>query len=301
MWRDRSAGQRSGESMVRSLLRVLGALSTSFIITFGANAVAQADALDDILERGTVNLGVRGSAPPFAYTNDQGQPAGLAVRLCNAVVQLIADHNKTRLDIEYTVLDAKARFPALINRQTDIHCGPASATLSRRETLDFSLIYFVDGAAAAVRPEGDFSTIFETQNGTFGVLAGTTTEGVVQDLIKRNNLKVEVKGFDSHGAGLSELAVGEIDVYFGDQAILFFQIETQNLIGKVNVIEDVLSFEPYALAMKRGEHRLRLAVDRALSRIYDSGLIYQMILQEMGDYPLTTEAKTLYLVVGLPE
>ena len=53
--------------------------------------------------------------------------------------------------------------------------------------------------------------------------------------------------------------------------------------------------------MKRGEHRLRLAVDRALSRIYESGLIYQMILQELGDYPLSTEAKTLYLVVGLPE
>lgn len=262
---------------------------------------AAADALNDILERGIVKLGVRGSAPPFAYLDSNGNPAGLAVRLCNAVVQLIGDHQGTKLGIEYTVLDAKKRFPALLNRETDIHCGPASATLKRRETLDFSLIYFVDGAAAAVRPDGDFSTIFETTDGTFGALGGTTTMGVVEDLVKRNNLDVEIKAFDSHGAGLSELAVGEIDVYFGDQAILFFQIEAQDLIGKVNVVEDVLSFEPYALAMKQGEHRLRLAVDRALSRIYESGLIYQMILQELGDYPLTTEAKTLYLVVGLPE
>ena len=279
--------------MVRTILAACLALCLT--------SPASADALDDILERGIVKLGVRGSAPPFAYLDERGQPAGLAVRLCNRVVQLIAEHQNTKLGIDYTVLDAKKRFPALINRETDIHCGPASATLTRRETLDFSLIYFVDGAAAAVRPDGDFSTIFETKGGTFGVLAGTTTMGVVQDLVKRNNIDVEIKSFDSHGAGLSELAVGEIDVYFGDQAILFFQIEAQDLIGKVNVVEDVLSFEPYALVMKRGEHRLRLAVDRALSKIYESGLIYQMILQELGDYPLSTEAKTLYLVVGLPE
>lgn len=279
--------------MIRTFLYALCAICIT--------SAAQADALDRILERGVVKLGIRSAAPPFAYLNDQGQPAGLAVRLCDAVVKLIGEHNNTKLGTDYTSLDAKGRFPALINGDTDIHCGPASATLSRRESLDFSLIYFVDGAAAAVRPEGDFSTIFETDGGTFGVLAGTTTDGVVKDLIQRNNLNVEIKGFDSHGAGLSELAVGEIDVYFGDQAILFFQIESQDLIGKVNVIEDVLSFEPYALVMKRGEHRLRLAVDRALSRIYDSGLIYQMILQELGDYPLSTEAKTLYLVVGLPE
>ncbi|MEM7211992.1 MAG: transporter substrate-binding domain-containing protein [Pseudomonadota bacterium] len=262
---------------------------------------ASADALQDILDRGTVKLGVRGSAPPFAFLDETGAPAGLAVRLCNAVVGLIAKHHGTKLGIDYSVLDAKQRFPALINRETDLHCGPASATLKRREILDFSIIYFVDGAAAAVRPDGDFSTIFETEDGTFGALGGTTTMGVVEDLVKRNNLDVELKGFDSHGAGLSELAAGEIDVYFGDQAILFFQIEALDLIGKVNVVEDIFSFEPYALVMKRGEDDLRLAVDRALSQIYESGLIYQMILQDLKDYPLSTEAKTLYLVVGLPE
>ena len=271
------------------------------IVALGVAGSANADALDEILERGSFKLGVRGSAPPFAYLDENGAPAGLAIRLCNTVVGLIGKHHGTQLGIDYSVVDAKQRFPALINRETDLHCGPASATLRRRETLDFSVIYFVDGAAAAVRPDGDFSTIFESDGGTFGVLGGTTTKGVVEDLVKRNGLDVTIKGFDSHGAGLSELAVGEIDVYFGDQAILFFQIEALDLIGKVNVVEDVLSFEPYALVMKRGEDNLRLAVDRALSQIYESGLIYQMILEELQDYPLSTEAKTLYLVVGLPE
>ncbi|MEL7468142.1 MAG: amino acid ABC transporter substrate-binding protein [Pseudomonadota bacterium] len=279
------------------MLRTIAAACIAAVIAVPAGA----DALKEILDRGSIKLGIRSSAPPFSYLDDNGAPAGLAVSLCNAVVREIARHQKIRLGIEYKVLDAKQRFPALINRETDLHCGPASATLERRKTLDFSIIYFVDGAAAAVRPDGNFDTIFDTDGGTFGVLGGTTTLGVVQDLVARNSLNATIKQFDSHGAGLSELAASEIDVYFGDQAILFFQIERLGLIDDVQVFEDVFSFEPYAIVMKRGEDDLRLAVDRALSKIYETGLIYQMILSELDNYPLSTEAKTLYLVVGLPE
>ena len=279
------------------MLRFIMALCFMAAVTGSAGA----DVLDSILERGTVKLGVRKAAPPFSYQNENGKPAGLAVRLCNTVVQLIARHHGTQLGSKYEFVDARERFPALIEGRTDLHCGPASATLRRRETLDFSLIYFVDGAAAAVRPDGSFDTIFDSPGSDFGVVDGTTTKGVVEDLIARNGLDVKLRSYAGHKEGLAALAAGEGDVYFGDQAILFFQIEAQGLIDELHVIEDVLSFEPYALVMKRGEDGLRLAVDRALSQIYETGLIYQMILDELGDYPLSTEAKTLYLVVGLPE
>ena len=274
---------------------------TYLILAAGMTGTASAGTLERILERGTVKLGVRSAAPPFSYRDAEGKPSGLAVRLCNTVVQLIARHHGTQLGAEYQFVDARQRFPALINGETDLHCGPASATLQRREMLDFSLIYFVDGAAAAVRPDGSFDTIFDSPGANFGVVDGTTTKSVVEDLIERNRLDVSLKTYAGHKDGLAALAAREVDVYFGDQAILFFQIEAQGLIGELNVIEEVLSFEPYALAMKRGEDDLRLAVDRALSRIYETGLIYQLILDEMGDYPLSTEAKMLYLVVGLPE
>ena len=57
--------------MVRTILAACLALCLT--------SPASADALDDILERGIVKLGVRGSAPPFAYLDERGQPAGLAV------------------------------------------------------------------------------------------------------------------------------------------------------------------------------------------------------------------------------
>ena len=271
------------------------------LICLVAAGAARADVLDDIERRGSIRLGVRGDAPPFSYFDSQGHAAGLAVRLCNEVAALISDRlGGSPLEIEAVRVNARQRFPALIEGRTDLHCGPASATLKRRESLDFSILYFVDGAGAAVRP-GTFETVFDRRAGRFGYVSGTTTAAVVRDLIKRNSLKVETIEFENHSAGLRALDAEELDVYFGDQAILLFQIESLGLADRLAVMDEIFSFEPYALVMKRGETRLRLEVDRALSVIYDRGAIYSIITDELGDFPLPPEARAVYQIVGLPE
>lgn len=279
---------------------MLRALAVALLAAAAPMAVS-ADVLDRIGERGAIRLGVRTDTPPFSFAGPDGAPAGLAVRLCREVATLIAGRlGRESLEIEYVPVTALDRFPALIEGRTDLHCGPASTTLGRRETLDFSLLYFVDGAGAAVRP-GVFETVFDRRAGRLGYLAGTTTAAVVMDLIARNGLDAETVEFADHAAGLAALDAGRLDIYFGDQAILLFQIEKLGLADRIAVMEEIFSFEPYALAMKRGESRLRLEVDRALSAIYERGLIHDIILEELGDYPLPPETRAVYQIVGLPE
>lgn len=263
-------------------------------------AMAAADVLDIIAERGTVRLGVRKAAPPFSYIDDQGQPRGLAVRLCVEAVKRIGAQLGRELKPEFVQLDAATRFASLIEGRTDLHCGPASATLSRRELLDFSILYFVDGAAPATRP-GMLDKVFETGRGRFGMLAGTTTVAVVKDLVERNEIKGAIETYERHADGLAALAAEKIDVYVADQAILLFQIEKLGLTETLEVGEEVFSFEPYALVMKRGESRLRLAVDRALSRVYSEALIYRFIREELGDYEIPPEVGAVYNIAGMPE
>lgn len=294
-------GPESGFSVAFDLGERMVRLAAAALAVMIWHVAAFADVYNDIRERGAIKLGVRQDAPPFSYTAPNGEPTGLAVRICRQIVRFLAeDMGVGRLGVEYIRVDAKQRFPALLEERTHLHCGPATATLSRREILDFSMLYFVDGAGAAIRPQS-YDTVFDKGARRFGVLSGTTTVGVVEDLVSRNNLDATVETFASHGEGLRALANEKLDVYFGDQAILFFQIEKLGLINEVSMMEDIFSFEPYALVMKRGESNLRLAVDRALSRIYDQGMIYGMILEEMGNYPLSEDARALYQIVGLPE
>ena len=262
---------------------------------------AVADVLSEIAERGSIRLGVRADAAPFSYRDEKGRASGLAVALCSEVTRRIAlQVGQPEMKTDFVTVTAAERFPALLEGRTDLHCGPASATLKRRETLDFSILYFVDGATAAVRP-GTYESVFDARLGKVGVLAGTTTVDVVSDLLARNGVDAEVVTFTSHVRGLDALANNKLDLYFGDQAILLFQIASQGLSDYLAVMDEHYSFEPYALVMRRDESDLRLAVDRALSEIYADGTIYRLIQSALGDFPLSDEARAVYQIVGMPE
>jgi len=269
-------------------------------IALMASGSAMADVLSDIKDRGIINLGIRADAPPFSYLDAQTEPAGLAVKLCQEVAARLGTELGVELEIEHKIVNAKTRFPALQEGLTDLHCGPATATLSRREALDFSILYFVDGAGIAAR-KGGYERVFETRKGSLGVVSGTTTEKMVHKLIAAEELDVELVTFPSHNRGLKALAEEEIDLYFGDKSIVLFQIGAHGLFDKITVRSEVLSFEPYALAMRAGERNMQLAVDRALSAIYEEGLIFTIIDQELGTFPLSDATRAIYEIVGLPK
>ena len=65
--------------------------------------------------------------------------------------------------------------------------------------------------------------------------------------------------------------------------------------------ENYLSVEPYALALPRGDEDFRLAVDRALSRIYRGGEIGTLFKRTFGDTKPGQVLGTLYLITGLPD
>ena len=151
--------------MIRRLV-LIGAL----LVAGGASTAA--DVLTEIAQRGTIRLGYRGDAPPFSYNSVMGEPVGLAVALCAETARSLTDQlDLPRLDVEWVEVNAHSRFEALLENRTDLHCGPASATLTRRKTLDFSILYFVDGADVVIRP-GAYQTIFDINGDTVGVLGG---------------------------------------------------------------------------------------------------------------------------------
>ena len=64
----------------------------------------------------------------------------------------------------------------------------------------------------------------------------------------------------------------------------------------------IFSLEPYALALAHGDSDFRLAVDRALSRIYRSGEIGAIFAHSFGSQTQPSDTlKTLYLISALPE
>jgi polar amino acid transport system substrate-binding protein/glutamate/aspartate transport system substrate-binding protein len=261
-----------------------------------------AGTLDRIGQDKAVRIAFRTDAPPFSARDKNDQPVGFMVDLCREVAKKLADQlHLTSLDVTYVPVTAADRFEAIKQQKADILCEATSATLSRREAVDFSIPTFVDGASLMIRADGPHDLKAMTGQ-KIGVLAGTTTEQGLRDTLKGAGIAADIIPAKTHAEGLAMLDDGKISAYFGDRSILVSLMKQSKAPDKLMLAENYLSVEPYALALQRGDEDFRLAVDRALSHIYRSGEIVEIFKRSFGDGTKPGQIlETLYIVSGLPD
>jgi ABC-type amino acid transport substrate-binding protein len=265
-------------------------------------AVAVAGTVDRIKQEQAIRIAYREDAPPFSYKDKIGEPTGFMVDLCKEVAKKLAEQfNLPSLTVSYVPVTAADRFEAITQQKADLLCEPTSATLSRREQVDFSIATFVDGAGLLVRANGP-KDLRAMAGQKIGVLAGTTTEGALRNTLNDAGIAADVVAAKTHGEGLAMLDDGKISAYFADRSILSTLSRDSKAPGKLRLADDYLTVEPYALALPRGDSDFRLAVDRALSHIYRSGDIVAIFERTFGGKSKPSQIlQTLYVVSGLPD
>ena len=285
-----------------SKARRFGALSVAAVLlAWGALTDASASTLDRIKQDKAIRIAYREDAPPFSYKDKIGEPTGFMVDLCREVAKKLADQLQlTSLNVVYVPVTAADRFEAIQQQKADLLCEPTSATLSRREIVDFSIPTFVDGASLMIRADGPHD-LKAMAGKKIGVLGGTTTEQSLRDSLKAAGISSDIIPAKTHAEGVAMLDDGKISAYFADRSILVSLIKDSKAPGKLMLAENYLSVEPYALALPRGDEEFRLAVDRALSHIYRGGEIGPLFKRTFGDAKPGQVLGTLYLITGLPD
>ncbi len=266
------------------------------------STAAAAETLERVRESGVFKIGFREDAAPYSYKNSIGEPAGYSIELCRHVAtNLGKELDLTELAIDYVPVTTEDRFEAIAEERIDILCGATTATLSRRELVDFSVATFVDGASVLLRADGPEN--FEGLAGKrVGVRAATTTEQALRNTLDRLSMEAEIVAVESHEDGLQQLQAGDLAAYFADRAILIFLVTRHEGTEDLRLSERYFTNEPYALALPRGDDDFRLIVDQTLSRIYRSGDIKQIFASSFGGNATQSDLlKALYLVSALPE
>lgn len=284
------------------LLRVLGVtagVALAVLMSVGMG-MAGAGTLDDLKKNGTIRLGVRTDTKPFSYTDADGTSKGYMVDICQAVVErLKASYNLPDLKTEYVTVTTESRFDAIREGKADLLCGPDTVTLKRREIVSFSVPVFITGAAVLYRTDGP-SSLYDLKDKKVGVKAATTTETVLDAILKKLDISANVVKYDSYEAGVKALAANEVSVFFGDRGILVDLLKAQNS-ADLKIGDLMLSAETYALAMRRDDEDFRVAVDRALSQIILSKDFTHMLRTSFGDRPPGPILEALFLASALPE
>jgi len=265
------------------------------------SAGAGAGTLDTIRERGEIRLGFRTDAEPFSYRDAKGAASGYSVDLCALVVGGIRRRLGLRaLAVKLVPVSTGDRFTAIEDGRIDLLCGATTVTLSRRQHVDFSKLIYFSGASVMMRADGpkDFAAL---GGKTIGVRGATTTERLLRAALAQQKLAAKIVAMKDHREGLRQLESGAIDAYFADRSLLVGLLNQSAAPGKLKVASQLLSREPYALAMRRGDSDFRLAVDWSLARIFRSPAIVKVYKRNFGGRSPSRTMAMLYLFNGLPD
>jgi glutamate/aspartate transport system substrate-binding protein len=256
--------------MLRAAIACVALILTASL----ASAQTPADSrLKRIADSKTIKIGYRAAATPFSFFNQQAkEPAGYTIDLCRLAAEWIGKSLNTPLKIEWVEVTTQNRFDLVAQGKADMECGSSTMTLTRMKQVDFSSVTFVESTGIVVRANSGIGKAGDLNGQKIAVAANTTNEAALAELIKQGKLKATLVQVKDRDAGIAALEKGEVDGYASDKLLLVgarFQ-DAKALL----MLPDDLSFEPYAIALPRGDWAFRLAVNSALAEVYRSGLIF---------------------------
>jgi glutamate/aspartate transport system substrate-binding protein len=280
-------------------VRVIAAVS---LLVAGTGAFA--DALSDIKRTGVIRAGYAEASVPFSFATKEGVPQGYSIELCKRAIAGIAKAaGVASPKTEWVVLTPATRVDAVASGKVHLECSTTSATLGRREKVDFSIPIYLDAASIMSRrssaPKGQLSDL---QGKKIAVARGTTTLTAVERGLARRFVKAQIVPVATVADGFDMLKAGKVDALASDRTHLVGSFIGAGGAEGLMVFPEALSYEPYAIMLPRGDAALRLAVDRSLAEVFRGGdieQIYKDWLAPLGDPSPALIA--LYLMNALPE
>jgi len=285
--------------MIRSLTLLLLTL-----LLAGPALGAELDGtLKKIKATNTITLGYREFARPFAFVGDDGKPAGYSVELCTRIAASIAKELAlASLQVKWVKVTPENRIQSVVNGTVDLECGSTTASLSRQEQVDFSLMTFLDGGSLLVTDASGVRGISTLGGKRVGVVPGTTTEKALAAVLTKHAVAATVVPLKDHASGVAALDNRTIDAYASDRTILIGMGRTSKNPEKLSLVEEFFSYEPHGFALKRGDAGFRLSVNRALAAMYRSAEVVPIFEKSFGS--MSTAGPligAMYLMNGLPE
>ena len=225
--------------------------------------------LAKVQETGVLRVGFRDASPPFSFVGKDGKPAGYSVDLCRQVA--VSVKRELKLDdmsIQLVPVTSEDRIAKVVSGEVDIECGSTSHTLDRREEVDFSYFTFLTGTRLLVKRSSEIRNYKDLANKTVAVTKGTTNESRISAITKVLKVDMTVITVGDHDEGFAAVKDGKADAFATDDILLRGLMLKSGEPEKYAITGNYLSYDPYALMMRRDDSAFRLLVDRTLADLF---------------------------------
>jgi ABC-type amino acid transport substrate-binding protein len=274
------------------------------MICLAASASARAqNTLEKIERMGTLTIGTRTGSPPFGYVNKNNEWVGFSIDLVErAIVPALSKKIGKQIKVEKKESTPQTRIPLLTSNAVDLIAETMTDTQARRESVDFSITYFVTGAQFLVKKGNPINGLKDTAGKRIAAQQGSTNARIIRERVPTAKL-VE---FPDQPAAFQALVQGQVQAYTNDG------IQLAGLKAKAPkpdewlVVGEFYSYEPYGMAMRKNESDFRHLVNVGLMDAIESGRyfeIYEKWFGQKGEvtYSLTAETKRFLQMQVVPK
>lgn len=268
-----------------------------------AMAQSAGGTLDKISKSGEIVIGHRESSVPFSYLDADQKPVGYSIDLCMKIVDAVAAELGKKIAVKYVPVNPKTRIALMANGTIDLECGSTTNNLTRQQQVEYLPVTFVTGTKIMARKGSGISSVADLNGKSVALAQGTTNERAVKAAIKDLGLEVKVLPVRDHAEGMLSLETDRVDAYSTDHILLFGLIAKSKTPDKFEVVGDFLSFDPYAIMVRRDDSAFELVGKKAIAAVFRSGEIdgiYSKWFDPLG-VPADDLLKAAFKLGGLPE
>lgn len=218
--------------------------------------------LEDYKSAGKIVMGTNAQFPPFEY-HDKDEITGFDVEISKK----IADKIGVKLVIED--MNFEGLISALNSKKIDFIAAGMTVTEDKKKNVDFSQGYYNSTQAIIVMKDNtQIKGKADLENKKIGAQIGTTGK-TEADKIKG----ATVSPYDAGYMAVMDMQNGKLD------AVVLDLEPSKNLAlanSDIMVLDEVLTEEEYAIALRKGETELQSIINEVLSEMKENGEYEQL-------------------------
>ncbi|AFY37209.1 amino acid ABC transporter substrate-binding protein, PAAT family [[Leptolyngbya] sp. PCC 7376] len=194
-----------------SLHKSVSCLGAAIASIFMTNPLF-ATPLEDIQERGTIQIAVKENVRPLAFRDGTGELQGLEIDIARRLAtELLGDASQ----IELIPVKNQERLDLLLQGDLDLVVAQLGVNASRQRLVDFSAYYYLDGLGFVTKQAG-LSEAHQITTQRVAVLNSSEAIAAVQSYFPSTTL-IPV---NSYQEALALLENNQADAFAGDHSVL---------------------------------------------------------------------------------
>jgi len=228
-------------------MRLLRPLLASLLLLAASAALrpSTAQTIDEILSRGTINIGVLVDLPPYGILNDKQEPDGFDIE----VAKLMGTYLGVKVNL--VPLTSPNRIPFLLTNKVDLIVATFGITPERAKQVMFSIPYSAIENVVFAPKDKAIAKVEDLKGLRVGVPRGT-----VQDVLLSKALgsAVKISRFDDDPSTYQALLAGQVDAIAetgltGDN---FYAAHPEgNIVRKFTLLQ-----QPNGITMRKDQYNL---------------------------------------------